>query len=41
MIVCMYFVPLLYEKSDACFPNFGTAQTLYRMDDVYTSSDLF
>ena len=40
MMACMYFVPLLYENSDACFPNFCAARTPYLMYDVYTNDSL-
>ena len=40
MMTCMYFVPLLYENNDACFPNFGAARTPYLMYDVYTNDSL-
>ena len=37
MMAYTYFLPLLYEKSDACFPNFCTARTPYLIYDVYTN----
>ena len=40
MMACMYLIPLLYENSDACFPNFGAARTPYLMYDVYTKKKL-
>ena len=40
MIAYTYFYFLLYENSDACFPNFGSARTPYLMYDVYTNDSL-
>ena len=40
MMVYTYFLPLLYENSDACFPNFVAARTPYLMYDVYTNDSL-
>ena len=40
MMAYTYFQSLLYENSDACFPNFGTAQTPYLMYDIYTNDSL-
>ena len=37
MMAYTYFLPLRYENSDACFPNFGTARTPYHIYDVYTN----
>ena len=40
MMVYTYFLPLRYENSDACFPNFGAAPTPDLMYDVYTNDSL-
>ena len=40
MMAYTYFVSLLYENSDACFPNFGAVRTPYLMYDVYTNDSL-
>ena len=40
MMAYMYFVSLLYENSDVCFPNFGAARTPYLMYDIYTNDSL-
>ena len=37
MMAYTYFLPLLYENSNACFPNFGTTRIPYLIYDVYTN----